>query len=79
MRVKCWTNVKEETPFETVVSINTVDGSLEEIAVHPSMIQGAQIEVSRIRDQGQSVLVELPQESVRGNWRIWVPGSCLVE
>ena len=77
MRVK--TRLKEESTFEKIVSITTADGRDEEIAVHPSQIVASTLEVVRIRDQGDAVLVELPQESSSGNWRIWISNSSVVE
>ena len=73
MRVKCKQVQKNIGPSETLIEIETIKGRPEEVIVHNSSITDDLVEVYRIAQDGPSVLVELPRESVIGNWRIWIP------
>jgi hypothetical protein len=60
-------------PSEVVVRIDTTEGP-EEVTVHSSQIQNQSVEVGLIHrkpDKGV-VLVELPRETFKGKWRVWV-------
>lgn len=63
-------------PSETVVKIDTVDG-LEEVIVHSSQIVDGKVEVGVIGRTDAKVLVELPRETLKGKWRIWVAEDAL--
>lgn len=65
--------VDGDAPSERIARIPTIEGP-EEVAVHRSQIQGNQIEVGYIgqKPNGEVVLVELPRETLRGKWRVWV-------
>jgi hypothetical protein len=52
-----------------------VEGAEEEVIVHSSDIQDDTIEVGRVGERGGAFLIELPQESATGKWRLWVPRS----
>ena len=73
--------VKEESrgihPNEVVVSIPTKDGA-ERLVVHRRSIHDSALEIGYpISDEGEFYLIELPRETMRGLWRIWVPKSAL--
>ena len=59
-------------PSERVARIATADGRIEEVHVSDLLIEGDTIAVAMIGARGDVVLVELPQESASGKWRIWV-------
>jgi len=60
---------------ERIAEIRTVDG-IEEVPVHVSKIDGDMLLVSHpIGARGDDVLIELPQETMRGYWRVWVNKS----
>ncbi|MGE0116629.1 MAG: hypothetical protein AB7S71_06495 [Dongiaceae bacterium] len=65
-------------PTERVVTIATTTGK-EDVVVHTSQVSGDGIEVGFIKNQedGRSVLVELPRETVTGRWRVWVPSTAV--
>lgn len=78
MRVK----VKEEGgaihPNEVVVSIPTKDGP-ERLVVHKRSVQDGGLEIGYpILEKGDQYLVELPRETMRGLWRVWVARSALM-
>jgi len=74
MRVRCKVVAAGVGP-EKVVAITTLDGREEEVIVHPRLIEGDTIEVGRVHRCNGKVLIELPQESASGNWRLWVPAA----
>ena len=59
-------------PSEAVVVVGTASGQNEEIIVDRSDLEDSFLKVYKIATDGARVLVELPRESVAGNWRIWV-------
>ncbi len=79
MRVK----VKEESegihPSEVVVSIPTMDGE-ERVVVPRRSLQGGGLEVGYpISQEDDRYLIELPRETMRGLWRIWIDQSNLFQ
>jgi hypothetical protein len=75
--------VKEEGrgihPNEVVLSIPTKDGE-ERLVVHRRSVHDNALEVGYpISEEGDYYLVELPRETMRGLWRIWVLRSALRE
>lgn len=60
-------------PSEVVVRIDTTEGP-EEVTVHTSQIQNHRVEVGLIHRKPEKgvVLVELPRETFKGKWRVWV-------
>lgn len=77
MKVKCEAVTPGSGPSETVVAIKTAAGYAEEVVVHSSLVERNEVSVSPLSrdDENHSVLIQLPQESVEGNWRIWVPDT----
>jgi hypothetical protein len=61
---------------ETVITIPTDEGE-EEVIVHSSQIKKNRVEVGVIGEQGKKVLVELPRETLKGKWRVWVKAGDL--
>lgn len=63
-------------PSEVIVSVATSTGSLEQLVIDISSLSSGFVDVGYPvgRDQ-QNYLVELPRETVRGAWRVWVPES----
>jgi hypothetical protein len=60
-------------PSETVVSLTTADGSNEELIVDKRSVVDGTVKVGYpISRDGNRWLVELPRETVRGSWRVWV-------
>jgi hypothetical protein len=51
-----------------IVAIDTIDGT-EEIVIGAA---ATSVAVKVVERDGSRLLVELPAESTRGNWRIWV-------
>ncbi|HVC59151.1 MAG TPA: hypothetical protein VND19_02160 [Acetobacteraceae bacterium] len=67
-------------PSEVVVSVRTADGGTEKLVVDARSIRNGAIEVGYpVGDDGDRLLVELPRESVRGLWRIWVARGSMIE
>ncbi len=64
---------EEIGPGEILVEVETTEGRPEEIIVHEANLEGDLLEVGPIRRNGNSVLVEFPNESVRGRRRVSVP------
>jgi hypothetical protein len=66
-------------PSEAVVAIRKADGGNEQMIVHePSVTKENGIDVAgAIAREDNRVLVELPRESLAGNWRVWVPAEDL--
>ena len=78
MRIK----VKEEGgaihPNEVVISIPTRDGP-EKLVVHRRSLHDSALEIGYpISEEGPHYLVELPRETMRGLWRVWVAKSDLM-
>ena len=75
--------IKEESvglhPNEVVVSIVTRDG-IERLVVHKRSIHDGCLEIGFPISQDEDFyLIELPRETMRGYWRIWVRKSDLTE
>lgn len=59
-------------PQEVVVSVETEEGT-EFLVVHEASLSGDQIEIGYpIGQKASNFLVELPRETMRGSWRVWV-------
>jgi hypothetical protein len=78
VRVKTERQEAGPIPSETVVAIRTTSGSTEETIVDSSQVDATGVEVGFIGQKGDEVLVELPRETLRGRWRLWVPRSAVV-
>lgn len=71
-KVKCARIVSGRIPSEKIVRVKTFEGPEEEVLVSNRQIKNQYLLVSAIHSDGQKVLVELPQESASGRWRLWV-------
>jgi hypothetical protein len=79
MLVKCTKIADGPGPSEAVVSIVTVDGPSEEVALSSRHFQNGTINVGApLNAQKGQYLIELPRESASGRWRIWIPESEVV-
>ena len=76
MRIRTEKQEAGRIPSETVVAIWTVTG-VEEVIVHASQVDANGVEVGFIGQKGDDFLVELPRETLRGRWRVWVPKSAV--
>jgi len=78
MRVKIRPIGKGLHPSEVVVEIQTIDGG-ERLVVDKQSIQGNSLSVGwPIATKKSQYLVELPQETMSGTWRVWVRKSQIV-
>jgi hypothetical protein len=67
-------------PSEVVVAVRTADGATEKLIVDKRSIRHGAIEVGYpVGQDDDRLLVELPRESVRGIWRIWITRDALIE
>ncbi len=65
---------------EVIVSINTIDGGKERLIVDERSIRNETLEVGYpIAAHNSNYLIELPNETLRGLWRIWVEQKNTVE
>lgn len=74
-RVRVTTVMDGPGPDETIVAIAIKGGGEEEVILPKSFVQDDTVEVDRVGGNNESVLIELPQESATGSWRLWIdPG-----
>jgi len=67
-------------PSEVVVEVTTVDGAQEEVLVDNQSLRDDALEIGYpVATDGDRALVELPRETARGSWRLWVPTSAMEE
>ena len=73
-RVKVRTVGAGQHPSETVVAVTTADGKQEELIVDKRRsLEGGSLRIGYpLRSQAGQFLIELPRETMRGSWRIWV-------
>jgi hypothetical protein len=80
MRLKVEQVGKGLHPSEVVVSIRTRDGGIERLRVARQSLANDTIEIGGpLRAEGTSFLIELPRETQRGAWRVWVSRDQLSE
>jgi len=72
-KVKAEKVSKGMIPSERFVLIRTAEGYDEQVPAHESQVVGKYLLVSKIYEEDDKILVELPRESSTGCWRIWVP------
>ena len=81
MHIRCYVLGPGPGPSERIVRIETVDGdevSSEEVVVDEGFLQNSELVIRRVVERRQNkALVELPQESATGRWRLWVKESAL--
>lgn len=76
MFIKCTPIMDGPGPLETIVKIQTAEGTQEEVAVYKGLVQDGFLEVGPpIANMQNKILIELPTESASGRWRIWVADS----
>lgn len=75
MQIRCESVAPGAVPSEAVVAIKTSEGHAEEVVVHTSLVEGDKVRVSGLARREKTVLIQLPRESVQGNWRLWVPDA----
>ena len=60
-------------PSEVVVAVRTADGGVEKLVVDKRSVSNDMLDVGYPVGQDKDrLLVELPRESIRGLWRVWV-------
>jgi len=60
-------------PSEVVVAVRTADGGSEKLVVDRRSIRNDALDVGYpVGEDNDRLLVELPRESMRGLWRVWV-------
>ena len=65
-------------PGEVLVEVETSTGR-EQVVIHNSTIEGDTIDIGYpIHQREDSTLIELPRESARGEWRLWVPEASVI-
>lgn len=57
---------------EKIARVITADGIEEEVFVAPEQIEGSYLYLPEVYSEDDRVLVELPQESSTGLWRLWI-------
>jgi hypothetical protein len=79
-QVKIETIREGQHPSEVVVAVRTADGGSEKLIVDRRSIRDNTIDVGYpVGEEGGRLLVELPRESVRGLWRVWVNRDAVIE
>lgn len=78
MRVKCEYRGEGMGPRERVVSVRTFDGLDEEVVVDLDSLLDSALVVNVVDEREDRVLVQFPQESMRGNWRVWMNRNAVV-
>lgn len=63
---------------ERFAKIQTVNG-VEQVAVSGSLVEDSGLRVAAVDRREGQYLVELPVESARGNWRVWVREDQVLE
>jgi hypothetical protein len=72
-RVKVRTVGDGQHPSETVVAVTTADGKQEELIVDKRSLERGSLRIGYpLRSRAGEFLIELPRETMRGSWRIWV-------
>lgn len=67
-------------PSEVIVSVPTADGGSEKLVVDRRSIRNGTLDVGYpVGEDGGRLLVELPRESMRGIWRVWVSRDSVIE
>ncbi|RWQ65430.1 hypothetical protein [Mesorhizobium sp.] len=73
MRVKVKTLGSGGHPSEVMVSVKTMEGE-ERLVVSRRAVESDTLDIGYpINHSDQKYLVELPRETLKGSWRVWVP------
>lgn len=79
MRLRVRTLGSAQHPSEVLVAARTAEGREEQVVVDKGSVRGETLEIGwPIDERDDRMLVELPRETVRGAWRLWVPRSSIV-
>ncbi len=79
MRVRIEEVGTGQHPSEKIVKVETVEGP-EQLIVDKRSIRDQSIDVGfPVGLQNGHLLVELPRETFRGEWRVWVDKGIVVE
>ncbi len=66
-------------PSEVVMAVTTADGNKEELIVDQRSVHDNTLRVGYpVAGEPNRLLVELPRETLRGSWRIWVKPETLI-
>jgi hypothetical protein len=61
-------------PSEVIVAVTLPDGKQEELIVDQRSVEGEALRIGYpLRHHEGQYLIELPRETMRGSWRVWVP------
>lgn len=79
-----WIRVQDlgqgQHPSEQVVGVLTSDGTVERVIVDRRSLDNGAIEIGYpVGFKDDSYLVELPRETMRGQWRVWMPRNNVLE
>jgi hypothetical protein len=78
MRVKIQEIGSGQHPSEKVVKVETIEGP-EQLVVDKRSIQNLSLDVGfPVGQNNGHFLVELPRETARGSWRVWVDKGIVV-
>ena len=79
MRVKIQEVGSGQHPSEKVVKVETIEGP-EQLVVDKRSIDKQSLDVGfPVGQHNGHFLVELPRETFRGHWRVWVEKQIVVE
>src|SRR5271169_3963552 len=79
LRVRVETVRPGQHPSEVVVAVTTADGDREELIVDQRSLQNDTLRIGYpVAGEENRLLVELPRETLRGRWRIWVKPESLI-
>jgi hypothetical protein len=79
MRVRIEEVGSGQHPSEKIVKVETVEGP-EQLIVDKRSIRDHSLDVGfPVGQQNGHFLVELPRETFRGEWRVWVEKGIVVE
>lgn len=79
MRVRIEEMGTGQHPSEKVVQVETVEGP-EQLIVDRRSIRDQSLDIGYpVGQQNGHLLVELPRETLRGSWRVWVDKGIVVE
>ncbi|MSP66842.1 MAG: hypothetical protein EXQ96_01850 [Alphaproteobacteria bacterium] len=67
-------------PSERIVVVVAADGSREQLIVDLRTLQNDMMEIGYpVGVSGDKLLVELPQETMQGAWRVWVRKDAVID
>lgn len=79
-RIRVKTVGDGQHPSEAVVSLVDADGQTQELIVDKRSIKDGTLRIGYpIRATDNRFLVELPRETMRGTWRVWVKRDAVLD